>query len=343
MKVITQLVRHFWQRGALTSAEIEYLLRHDFVRSGDLPGYKPRKGSAVDVDLIDNVPVEPPDMLELIQDELVRRCPERHRGRSEGRTGELRINEILQRLREDYERRGIDLASVLALGQKFANVDTWYKAASELRSVQADRFHKELIANLSSGNVLLGDIWQASDPEPFHKLIADSEARGRAARSFLALLVANGPDELGKYSWILKYDEMQSVINLRVLHDRLLESLRKLYREDPILLTQALAKNSDPVQVWAMVILYNAHREPPPQIGEQPRYGTEYGPVFMPDPETWKYAWTSALRMDRKQVTALLIACCQRACDTAETSELYIDFADFSQVPFMCPVGWHLP
>ena len=41
MKVITQLIKHFWERGALLAAEIEYLVRHGFVRVRDLPGYEP--------------------------------------------------------------------------------------------------------------------------------------------------------------------------------------------------------------------------------------------------------------------------------------------------------------
>jgi hypothetical protein len=344
MKVVTQLVQHFWQRGALTREEIEYLLEHDFIRADDLPGYQPSKAfTDGSLDSFDNGRVELPDPLEEIQEELIRRRPERRQSRVETRTGELDIDDILERLRQDFDRRETDFDSVLALGKKFANVETWCQAASELRSVSSAQFHEGLCANLRDGFVLLGDLWQASDPEPFHRLVADSETRGRAARSFLALLVANVPEELGKYSWLLKYDEMQSVVNLRVLHDRVLASLGNLHREDRVLLAHALADNSDQIQVWALVVLYNAHRELPPRLGEEPRYGKEYGPVFLPDLETWKQAWTSALRMDRKKVTKLLVGCCQQACKKSQSSEQLIEVADFSFVPLMCPVGWHLP
>ena len=38
MRVIEQLVQHFWARGALTREEALYLVRHGFVREADLAG-----------------------------------------------------------------------------------------------------------------------------------------------------------------------------------------------------------------------------------------------------------------------------------------------------------------
>ena len=38
MRVIEQLVHHFWARGALTRAEALYLVKHGFARESDLPG-----------------------------------------------------------------------------------------------------------------------------------------------------------------------------------------------------------------------------------------------------------------------------------------------------------------
>src|SRR5205085_2258983 len=38
MRVIEQLVQHFWARGALTRDEALYLVGHGFVREADLPG-----------------------------------------------------------------------------------------------------------------------------------------------------------------------------------------------------------------------------------------------------------------------------------------------------------------
>jgi hypothetical protein len=337
MKVITQLIRHFWERGALTPLEVEYLLRHDFVRAGDLAGYKPRKKPLLDdvSHLRPVVPIVPPSNLEVVEETLVRRGPLVRAKRHEPKSGVLAVDDIRHRLNAEFDRREHDLDSVLALGKRFDQVDDWRRAASEIHSVSQQRFHRQLCAELRGEDVLLGDLWQASDPEPWHLLIDDEEVRGRAARSFVALLTSTGPDTLGKYSWILKYDEMQAVINLRVLHERLLESLRKIFRRDRLLLTQALAKNSDPVQVWALVLLYNAHRSR--RLGDQPDYGKEYGPVEPPEFGAWKHAWTAALRMDSTAVTQLLVDC-YRGDELDD-----VGYGMHCNRALMCPVGWRLP
>ena len=41
MKVIQQLIGHFWERGALTPEEAHYLVEHGFIRAEELEGYGP--------------------------------------------------------------------------------------------------------------------------------------------------------------------------------------------------------------------------------------------------------------------------------------------------------------
>ena len=38
MRVIEQLVHHFWARGALTRDQAQFLVNHGFARAADLPG-----------------------------------------------------------------------------------------------------------------------------------------------------------------------------------------------------------------------------------------------------------------------------------------------------------------
>lgn len=332
MKVITQLIRHFWERGVLTPVEIDYLLQHGFVRLKDVPGFQPKQVDGKSP--VDDVPVEPPNDLELYEESLIRRHPARRRGH-EPSSAIITIEELLDRLRAEYQRRESDLTSVVAFGRRFSPVESWQAAASELHSIPPDRFHAELCLGLNEGSVLVGDLWQASDPEPFHHFFQDDELRGRAVRAFLALLVSSGPSELGSYSWILKHDEAQALINLRVIHERLLSGLSRIYREDRGLLTRALARNTDLVQMWSLILMYNAYREP--ALGVEPDYGNEYGPLTPPDQSVWRYAWTCALRMDRPAVSKFLVACYNE--DLPENPEQ----ADACRLPLMCPVGWRIP
>jgi len=336
MKVITQLIRHFWQRGALTQSEAAYLLRHGFCRERDIPGFKAAADiGSTDIDIPHVAePVHKPDRLDHVEAALIRRRPARRTGR-QPRAKELPEKELIARLNDAYAAREHDLRSVLALGRRLDEVQSWPEAASRCHSTDPEEFHVALRAGLRDRSVLIGDLWQASDPEPFHRLMDAEDFRGRAARAFQAVLIGAGSAALGQYIWILKHDEIQALVNLTVIHHRLLESLRRLYDDDRLLLSHSLEQNHDPAQVWALVILFNAYRDP--QRGDAPDYGQEYGPVALPRYDVWKQAWTSALRMDRKAVTEFLAACYQgvRGVDVEDAVDC--------RRPLMCPVAWNLP
>jgi hypothetical protein len=337
MKVVTQLVRYFWQRGTLTQLEIESLLRHGFVRASDLPGFKPSKKTnepITDPALIPQQPIEYPTDLESEEELLIRRHTVRT-GEPGSKGKVLEVEDLLERLRSEYERRERDLVSLHNFGSRYGDCENWYDAAIALRQLSMDDFYNGFRENLSRGSVLLGDLWQAVDPEPLHTLIADNEIRGRATQAFTALLVADDSQDLGRYVWLLKHDEMKAVINLRVVHERLLACLCMLYQRDMRLLTAALQKNCDPIQFWALLLLYNAHRES--TANDLPAFGREYGPVTLPALPVWQQAWNCALAMDRPHITKLLVTCYTGA-DDAE---------DVVGTPcgknIMCPVGWHVP
>jgi hypothetical protein len=335
MKVITQLIRHFWERGALTPLEVAYLLRHGYCRQKDVPGFKsPRAGTLEATADVPSAPIQLPDALELVEESLVRRTAGRRADR-QPKAKMLSEKELRRRLNAEYSQREQDLASVLAFGRRFAEVQSWAEAASQLHAVTPDRFHRGLRGGLHDESILIGDLWQASDPEPFHKFTDTDDFRGRLARAFHAVLLASGLANLGSFAWILKYDEVQALVNLMVVHHRLLGSLHRLYKRDRLMLSRALGKNNDAAQVWSLVILYNSHRNP--KLGAQPDYGNEYGPVAPPPFAVWKRAWTSALFMDRAGVTKFLAACYE-----GSTSEDVEDGA-CCQRPLMCPVAWNIP
>ncbi len=335
MKVITQLIRHFWERGALSADEVEYLLRHGFARKQDVPGFQFSKSQTVAPPPPEEYePPEPPTELEIVEESLVRRHTVR-RTTNEPHPRELKVEELQERVRDEFARRMTDLQSILALGSRIQSVKTWQESVAVLRSIPPERFHTEMCAGLQQGRVLLGDLWQATDAEAFHRLISEDEAHGQAARAFLALLITAQPPQLGKYVWILRLDEAQAVMNLRVVHGRVLASLCRLYRENRLLLTRALSANRDVVQIWSLILLYNAHRDP--LLGDAPDYGVEYGPLALPSEQVWRAAWTNALGMDRSLISKFLMAC----YDESERTEMERD--DSCRRALMCPVGWHIP
>jgi hypothetical protein len=335
MKVITQLIRHFWQRGALTPLEVAYLRRHGFCRAQDVPGFKaPKAGEDLAWDALARGPVQMPDGLELLEETLIRRTTPRRTG-FQPKVKVLAEKDLLRRVNAEYTRRAADLESVLSLGQQLEEVEDWPTAASRLHAAPPDRFHRGLRSGLRSDAVLIGDLWQATDPEPFHGFLDADDFRGRAARAFQAVLVASGSAQLGQFAWILKHDEVQALVNLMFVHQRLLTSLQRLYKRDRPLLARAIKRNNDPAQVWSLVVLYNSYRHP--KLGYEPVYGDEYGPVTPPKFSVWKRAWTSALRMDRAAVTKFLIVC-YGGNDADDVHE-----GHHCLHPLMCPVGWNIP
>src|SRR5262249_19837423 len=137
MKVITQLVQHFWQRGGLTTTEVDYLVRHGFVRERDLPGYVPPPPDAV-VERPTWHPIEPlPETaLEGVEEALVRRKPHRAR-QGEAKGDVLEIEDLCERLRDDFQRRAQHLPVIVALGRRLACGNDWQGALSGLRHADA--------------------------------------------------------------------------------------------------------------------------------------------------------------------------------------------------------------
>ncbi|MGQ0636046.1 MAG: hypothetical protein ACT4QC_15655 [Planctomycetaceae bacterium] len=331
MKVITQLVQHFWQRGALTTAEVDYLVRHGFVRERDLPGYVPPPPEALE-DRPTFHPVEPLPQtpLERVEETLVRRKSRRGRG-GEPKRPVLEIDELCERLQADFDRRGPHLDSLTKLAKRIAPCDDWRAALAVFRQTDAGTFQKSLAAALRTGALTLRDLWPALDIEPLHRVIADDEVRGRTARAYLALLVSSDVAQLGKYAWILQSDEVQVANNLRVAHGMLLAGLAQFYLRDRRLLARSFAHGADPIAVWALVLLHNACRK---ALKTAP---DDYGPLEEPEIDVWQRAWTAALTMDHPRVTLLLVNCYH---DSAARSRLR---PRQSGHHLFCPKGWHVP
>jgi hypothetical protein len=334
MKVITQLVQHFWQRGALTAEDAAYLVRGGFVRAGDLAGFKlppDDEPAALETSVHTPTPVGL-RALEAVQESLLRRG-RRRRKKGSPKTAVLQPKELCARLTTEFGRRRNDLQQlVLACGPKTSS-STWEEAAAELRRLAPAKCRSVLASRLRLGVVSLARLWEAVDLEPFHRLLGEDEVRGRTARSYSALLVAQDAASLGGYGWILKFDEVQAVANLRCVRERLLETVCQLYRDDRRTLTRCLTHSSTPVATWSLILLYNADRPEGRPVSAR----TEFGPVQPPDGDVWKHAWTAALEMDPVHVAQLLVDCYGRSTDESPGPP------GGAAISLYCPKGWHLP
>ncbi len=323
MKVITQLIRHFWQRGALTAEQAEYLLDQGFARLADLPGYQPPPEAAAPA--VATATIEPPTALEELGEQLDR---PRRRGGGGPKGVVPEENDLRLWLNKQFARRSRALGSVVTLARRFRPCATWQEAVVTLRQVRPDRFHKGLASALRAEEFGIRTLWTAVDPEPFHARMEDASLRGPTVRAFRMLLTLRSAPQMGRYVWILKLAEVQAALNLLTVHRMLLAALGELYRQHRPTLNAALQRSSHPVPQWALVLLYNASRR---SLGNGAVHRHEYGPLELPDESTWQQAWTGALVMDPSAMTRLLVRCYgrSRAGDRAACGEsLY------------CPLGW---
>jgi hypothetical protein len=326
MKVITQLIRHFWQRGALSPEQAEYLLDQGFAKLADLPGFKP-------VERVDTpqpaVAVLAPHPLEATTEDLER--PRRRAGRGGPKGVVPEADDLQLWLRKQFLRRGRAFSSLVRLGERFGPCATWHDAVKRIRQTKPERFVKGLAGALRSQQVGLRNLWQAVDPEPFYARMEDASLRGPTVRAFRMLLSVQDAAQLGKYCWILKFDEVQATCNLLQANRRLLGGLSGLFHHHRSVLNGALQHSTHPVPHWGLVLLYNSYRR---STENGATAGREFGPVELPADEVWRQAWTAALLMDPSAVTRLLVGCYGRrqVGDGAACGHL-----------LYCPLGWKLP
>ena len=198
MKVITQLIRHFWARGALSHEQAEYLLDQGFARLTDLPGFVPVEPVEVPREEVAVLAAQP---LELTAEVLER--PRRKTGRG-GPKGVVPEEEDLRIwLRKQFAARARALPSLVRLGECFGPCATWQDGAIRIRQAKPPRLAKRLAESLQARAVGLGNLWRAIDLEPFYTRMEDASLRGPTVRAFRTLLSLQDASRLGKYGWIL--------------------------------------------------------------------------------------------------------------------------------------------
>lgn len=351
MKVITQLIRHFWERGALSREQADYLLDQGFARKADLPGFVPLPEPAPPPPRV--VEVLAPHPLELATEHL--EPPPRRPGRGGPKGGFVpEADDLKVWLRKQFARRRRAFGSLVRLAERFGPTAAWHDAAIRIRQIKLDRFVKGLSAALRAQDVALGSLWQAVDPEPFYARMEDATLRGPTVRAFRMLLALHDAPRLGKYAWILRLAEVQAVCNLLQAHRRLLVATHQLQQHHAPTLAAALGHSSPPVLSWALLLLYNAGRS---AASAGARHTHEYGPIAPPADDVWQQAWTAALLMEGPKAAQFLVKCHGAARGarqlawrapkaTAAAHSVGATLTDggvqCSQLLY-CPQGWKMP
>ena len=341
MKVVAQLVKHFWDRGVLSLPEAAYLVDHGFVNQRELANYDARmkiaqraSGRIIDPALAAQYAAEDAQakVIERLEARLMRRRVSSKRPRS-GMAHSAAASELCRTVRAALDARAGALARLVPLARPLGACGDWAEATVVLRQVSNKAFYRRVAGALREEALRLDDVWQALDPEPLHRAAANARSRGAAGRAYLALLRAESVASLGKYRWVLHEEVMQAVWNLRTVYRRLLAAMNQLYHRERRVLDRALDGATQAVPAWALLLLHNANRL---ELSAPQYAAAEYDVSRAPLDDTWRQAWTAALGMDRASLMHLFV--------------LYYDEDPRREVPLRprehilaCPVGWRLP
>jgi hypothetical protein len=310
MKVIQQLIEHFWARGALTTDEAHYLVEHGFITAEELQGYEPQEPNPEpredpEVAAWPSREVLLPDELDVHQDALEGRPagPRKRGGRSGDKVPGYELEDLCRDLGLVFEGRAAAWPALVALGRRLGPCTTWQEAAVLIRQADGAALGRALVRALDNRPERLGELWDCVDTEGFHDLLSLGRVCGAVARSFGRLLRAAGAHQFGSAAWLLKGPEVQALANLLQVRRQLLAALPFLYDRHFPRLSRGLNRSRGRTRAWeplswGLVLLYNARaREggtfPPPGyvLGKRPAF------------EDWRQAWTTALALDPPCVT----------------------------------------
>lgn len=304
MRVVEQLIQHFWQRGALTRTEIEYLVQHGFVRAKDLPEYLDADEPTEPTPLYEPEPIEEAkEPLPDPEDELLgRRVGGKKRGGKKKPKPAGHNLAPLEALLVEHAAHRQPYPALVELGNRLRPCQDWSAAASAIASVTPTQLEPQLVKLLNQRPRALGELWFWFNVESLIAWTQAEENAGPVSAALAGVIRAEVLSEVGRLEQLRKAAGVDPLIELLAARKVFLGTLRSLYHGHfPRLKRWLVAPNGPAAEVWpalpwAFVFVYNASTTDP----------TGY-PVSVNGPAvtnlTLYMAWEAAWRMES---TALL-------------------------------------
>ncbi|MBP3955250.1 hypothetical protein J8F10_08145 [Gemmata sp. G18] len=357
MRVIEQLVHHFWARGALTRAEALYLVKHGFAREGDLPGlaepgqpidpatYAQPAYDAEEYDYRDRdreAADEKARAAEELEDELVGRNAGSRKagGKKKKPTGHNLAPAVAMiaahvAAREPYP-------ALCELGTRIAPCGSWRDAAQVVGAAKPAALETALVGALTARPRALGELWFWFDLEPLFEWTDDEDNAGPVADGLSKLLGADNLAQVGRLGQLLKAAEVQMLLDLLPARRAFLNLLPVLYHAHfPkfglwLVPPTGAARACWPALPWAFVLVYNARQG----TAERPPQGYPLDPNVLP-PRLLRMALTTAFAQAPVAVRELLIQGL-RDSDTPADDVRDATRPVFARKTFHCPFTWRV-
>jgi hypothetical protein len=347
MRVLQQLITHFWQRGAITLEQAHYFVEHGFVRPQDLADYQPRPRveEEEEADKVGPAPRPPslpimPDALDEAQEALSDHTEvKRKRKKQPPKVPDLTPEQLGDLLDEILRARAASLPALVELARPDYARNDPRMAAVVLRHVEEEQFPRRLLRAVRARPALLAQLWDSVDDQPFHDLIEQAGMKGKAVRAFEAVLRSSLPGHWGPGAWITHVPAAQSVANLLAVRRRLLPAVAWLHEQHWSALCRCVQRPIRPRRSWdafgyGLLLLHNARsllRKRPPRGFPQEKRLTPAG---------WREAWTVALGLDPAAVTPYLIGVFGSLPDSSQPHAEDLSARD--DVQLICPNEWRI-
>jgi hypothetical protein len=290
MRVIEQLVQHFWTRGALTREEALYLVKHGFVREADLAGLTdaPDTGSSESEAAEGRDPADDPRFdpkareIEELEAELTGRGTGGKKGGKKKKPAGHNLAPAATLLAAHLAARE-PYPALLELGSRLKRCATWRDAAKAVAAAAPVALELALVGLLHKRPPALGELWFWFDLEPLFVWAEHADNTGPVADGIGKLLRADTPARVGRLEQLKKAPEVQALIDLLAARRPFLAALPALYDRyfDKLRLwlvpPAGAAALAWPALPWAFVIVYNARNGtvdvPPPGYAVTPAAG----------------------------------------------------------------------
>jgi hypothetical protein len=320
MRVIEQLVHHFWARGALSREQALFLVQHGFARESDLPGlnapsnsnantsedYGGEEGAGAAKEPDRRAEDEAREAEEL-EDELVKRNAGGRKGGKKKKPTGHNLAPLITTLSAHFAARE-PYSALCELGSRLKLCANWRDAARVIGAARPEALETALVGLLGARPRALGELWFWFDLEPVFEWADDEENAGPVADGLSKLLRADNPAQVGRLGQLLKATEVQMLLDLLPARRAFLNLLPVLYHAYFPRLGLWLvppaggAAKCWPALPWAFVLVYNARQG----TAKQPPPGYELDPKALA-PRLLQMALTTAFAQAPVAVRELLL------------------------------------
>ena len=353
MRVIEQLIQHFWARALMSREDIAYLIRHGFVRDTDLPGWLPPDPDAPAVAPDPHAPGDDRTHhadearardAEALEDELAGRQTGGKKGGKKQKPVGHNLAPVAAALAEHYADRTpypalVEVAERLRPGVKITH---WPDAARVVGAAMATELEPALVGLLNHRPRALAELWHWFNLEPLFEWAADAENAGPVADALGRLMTATNRNEVGRGGQLMKAAEVKLLPDLLAARAAFLGVLPALYHAHFARLFQWLVPPTGaalgcwPALPWAFVLVYNAKQG----THDTPAAGYEVNTQPLPF-GLFKLAWATAYPMAPVAVRDLL-ATRFRVAPVPSFDPLDLATLAMFDRPLFCPYTWRI-